>query len=92
MLSGVYRFPAMDSVIFGKPFVEALAQEVDRVEARAVFISSPAARSLAPPTRSIGCAKCWATALPAFARRSAPIRRAPTSSLRQTQRKRPGPI
>jgi maleylacetate reductase len=38
MLSGVYRFPAMESVVFGKPFVEALAQEVDRVEARAVFI------------------------------------------------------
>jgi maleylacetate reductase len=38
MLSGVYRFPAMDSVIFGKPFAEALAEEVDRVEARAVFI------------------------------------------------------
>ena len=38
MLSGVYRFPAMDSVIFGKPFVEALAQEIDRIEARAVFV------------------------------------------------------
>src|ERR1700736_2845616 len=38
MLTGVYRFPAMDSVVFGKPFVEALTQEVDRLEARAVFI------------------------------------------------------
>ncbi|TMJ49868.1 MAG: iron-containing alcohol dehydrogenase [Alphaproteobacteria bacterium] len=38
MLSGVYRFPAMESVVFGKPFVEALAQEVDRAEARAVFV------------------------------------------------------
>jgi len=38
MLSGVYRFPAMDSVIFGSPFAEALAREIDRVEARAVFI------------------------------------------------------
>src|ERR1700752_4394597 len=38
MLSGVYRFPAMESVIFGKPFAEALGQEVDRLEARAVFI------------------------------------------------------
>src|SRR5271169_744508 len=38
MLSGVYRFPAMESVIFGKPFAEALAQEVDRIEARSVFI------------------------------------------------------
>ena len=38
MLSGVYRFPAMESVIFGEPSVDALAREVDRVEARAVFI------------------------------------------------------
>jgi maleylacetate reductase len=38
MLSGVYRFPAMESVVFGRPFAEAVAQEVDRVEARAVFI------------------------------------------------------
>src|SRR6516225_8286104 len=38
MLTGAYRFPAMDSVVFGKPFVKAAAQEVDRVEARAVFI------------------------------------------------------
>ena len=28
MLSGVYRFPQMESVVFGKPFAEALAQEV----------------------------------------------------------------
>src|SRR5438445_231256 len=38
MLSGVYRFPRMESVVFGKPYAEALAQEVDRVEARSVFI------------------------------------------------------
>ena len=38
MLSGVYRFPAMESVIFGKRFDEALAQEIDRIDARAVFI------------------------------------------------------
>ena len=38
MLSGVYRFPAMESVIFGEPLVDALAREVDRVVARAVFI------------------------------------------------------
>jgi hypothetical protein len=30
MQSGVYRFPTMESVVFGKPFSEALAQEVDR--------------------------------------------------------------
>jgi maleylacetate reductase len=38
MLSGAYRFPLMESVIFGKPYVEALAGEVDRLEARAVFV------------------------------------------------------
>src|SRR2546430_2394200 len=38
MLSGVYRFPAMESVVFGRPFPETLAQEVDRLEARAVFV------------------------------------------------------
>jgi maleylacetate reductase len=38
MLSGVYRFPAMDNVVFGKPFAEALTQEVDRLDARAVFV------------------------------------------------------
>jgi len=38
MLSGVYRFPLMESVVFGRPYAEALAQEVDRLDARAVFI------------------------------------------------------
>src|SRR5690242_1472546 len=38
MLSGAYRFPAMESVVFGKPHADALAQEVDRLDARAVFI------------------------------------------------------
>ena len=38
MLSGVYRFPQMESVVFGRPFAEALAQEVDRLDARAVFV------------------------------------------------------
>ena len=38
MLSGIYRFPAMESVAFGKPYVEALAQEVDRLDAGAVFL------------------------------------------------------
>src|SRR6201987_5539202 len=38
MLSGVYRFPQMESDVFGKPFSEALAQEVDRLDARAVFV------------------------------------------------------
>jgi len=38
MLSGIYRFPNMESVVFGKPFAEALAQEVDRLDARAVLV------------------------------------------------------
>jgi maleylacetate reductase len=38
MLSGAYRFPAMESVIYGRPFTAALAEEVDRLEVRAVFI------------------------------------------------------
>src|ERR1700730_9137295 len=38
MLSGAYRFPQMENVVFGKPFAEALAQEVDRLDARAVFV------------------------------------------------------
>jgi hypothetical protein len=32
MVSGVYRLPTMENVIFRKRFVELLAQEVDRVE------------------------------------------------------------
>jgi maleylacetate reductase len=38
MLSGVYRFPLMESVVFGKPNADALAQEVDQLDARAVFV------------------------------------------------------
>src|SRR4051794_1726262 len=38
MLSGAYRFPQMESVVFGKPFAEALAHEVDRLDVRAVFV------------------------------------------------------
>src|SRR5215468_1852929 len=38
MLSGVYRFPAMENVVFGKPFGEALAHEAERLDARAVFV------------------------------------------------------
>lgn len=38
MLSGAYRFPLMKNVVFGKPYVEVLAGEVDRLDARAVFV------------------------------------------------------
>src|SRR5216683_2055988 len=53
MLSGVYRFPQMESVIFGKSFAEALAHEVDRLDARAVFIL--ASGTLARTTDTIDC-------------------------------------
>ena len=38
MLSGIYRLPAMGSVVFGKSYSEALAQEVDRLDARAILV------------------------------------------------------
>jgi maleylacetate reductase len=53
MLSGVYRFPQMENVVFGKPFAEALAQEVDRVDARAVYVL--ASGTLARTTDTIDC-------------------------------------
>ena len=38
MLTGAYRFPAMESVIYGRPFAEALKEEVERADAHAVFL------------------------------------------------------
>jgi maleylacetate reductase len=38
MLSGVYRFPEIERVVFGIPYAEALAEEVGRLDARAVFV------------------------------------------------------
>jgi maleylacetate reductase len=38
MKRGVYRYPAMDRVIYGRPFAEVLGAEVDRLEARAVYV------------------------------------------------------
>ena len=38
MLSGAYRFPLMESVVFGAPYADALMQEVNRLNARAVFV------------------------------------------------------
>ncbi len=38
MKSGVYRYPQMDRVIYGSPVVVALAAEVDRLDARSVFV------------------------------------------------------
>jgi maleylacetate reductase len=38
MISGAYRFPAMESVIYGRAFTEALKEEVERADAHAVFV------------------------------------------------------
>ncbi len=42
MLSGAYRFPQMESVVFGTPYADAVAREVDRLDARAVFVIASA--------------------------------------------------
>jgi maleylacetate reductase len=38
MMSGAYRFPAMESVIYGRPFTEVLKEEVERADAHAVLV------------------------------------------------------
>jgi maleylacetate reductase len=38
MLSGAYRFPRMEGVIFGRPFAEVLKEEVEKSGAHAVFL------------------------------------------------------
>jgi maleylacetate reductase len=38
MITGSYRFPQMESVVFGRPFAEALKEEVERSGAHAVFL------------------------------------------------------
>lgn len=38
MLSGVYRFPPMESVIYGRPFAQALGEQVEQSDAHSVFL------------------------------------------------------
>jgi maleylacetate reductase len=38
MQTGTFRYPPMDSVIYGKPFAEALAGEAQRMGANAVYV------------------------------------------------------
>ena len=40
MIQGVHRYPPMERVIYGIPLAEALAQEVERVGANAVYVLS----------------------------------------------------
>src|ERR1700687_5959370 len=38
MRTGAYRFPPMDSVIYGRPFAEALKEQVEESGANSVFL------------------------------------------------------
>src|SRR5713226_3392663 len=38
MLTGTYRFPPMESVVYGRPFAEALREQVEASDAHAVFL------------------------------------------------------
>jgi len=52
MLSGVYRFPPMESVIYGRPFAEAVKEQVEQSGATAVFML--ASGTLARETGLVG--------------------------------------
>jgi maleylacetate reductase len=38
MLTGTYRFPPMESVVYGRPFADALREQVEASDAHAVFL------------------------------------------------------
>ena len=38
MIHGIHRYPPMDRVIYGVPLAQALADEVNRLDARAVYV------------------------------------------------------
>ena len=38
MIAGVHRYPPMERVIYGTPLAEALAQEIERIGANAVYV------------------------------------------------------
>jgi len=48
MLTGTYRYPRADGIIFGIPWQEAMRTEVDRIGARRIF--AVVSSSLLPPT------------------------------------------
>src|SRR5205807_7350861 len=52
MLTGAYRFPPMESVIYGRPFAEALKEQVEQSGATAVFLL--ASGTLARETGLVG--------------------------------------
>src|SRR5580693_4631078 len=38
MQTGTYRFPPMESVVYGRPFAEALKEQVEQLGANSVFV------------------------------------------------------
>jgi len=38
MMQGIHRFPPMERVIYGTPLAEALAQEIERTNVRAIYV------------------------------------------------------
>ena len=52
MLSGTYRFPPMESVVYGRPFAEALQEQVEQSGANSVFLL--ASGTLARETDMVG--------------------------------------
>lgn len=52
MLSGTYRFPPMESVVYGRPFAEALREQVEQSGANSVFLL--ASGTLARETDMVG--------------------------------------
>src|SRR5204863_4239475 len=52
LLTGVYRFPPMESVIYGRPFAEAVKEQVEQSGATAVFLL--ASGTLARETGLVG--------------------------------------
>jgi maleylacetate reductase len=52
MMTGVYRFPPMESVIYGRPFAEALTEQVEASGANSVFLL--ASGTLARETDMVG--------------------------------------
>src|SRR5438876_1996674 len=91
MRTGAYRFPPMDSVIYGRPFAEALKEQVEASGANSVFLL--ASGTLDRETDLVGQVRRalgnrLAGALPGSARTP----RAAMSSRRQTPPAPPAPI
>ena len=81
---GTHRYPPMERVIYGVPLAEALDEEANRLDARAVYVIASGTLN-ARPTSSTAFVACSATGSQAFAPRSAPTRPASTWWRRRTR-------